>query len=93
MTEYTATVDREAIYELMTEHARVSMEANELVFERLFETDETDPEVRVASARRELELATQANRLAFQIADKFMDEGFKAGFQEHWHASLTANEN
>ena len=90
MTEYTATVDREAIYELMTEHARVSMEANELVFERLFETDEMDPEVRYQQARRELALATEANGLAFQIADAFMSEEFIAGFREHWNAKEDA---
>lgn len=88
---YTApTVDAEAIYEMMADHARISLEANELVFERMFETDETDPEVRVDSARRELELATRANRLAFDIASKFMTPEFLAGFQMHWNARENA---
>lgn len=91
MSNYTApAVDTEAIYEMMAEHAKISMEANELVFERMFETDELDPEVRVDSARRELELATRANRLAFDIASKFMTDEFIGGFREHWNAKENA---
>lgn len=91
MTEYNApTVEVEAIYEMMAEHAKISMEANELVFERMFETDEMPVEARVDSARRELELATKANRIAFDVASKFMTPEFVAGFQAHWNARQSA---
>lgn len=84
---YTApAVDAQAIYDMMAEHCRISMEANDLVFERLFESDEMPAEVRLDSARRELDLATKANRLAFDIASKFMTPEFIAGFQMHWNA-------
>ena len=89
---YTATVNKAEVYDLMAEHAKVSLEANEVAFERMFESDEQDTEAQLASVKRELELATKANALAFHIADTFMSEEFVAGFQDHF-ASLAGNKN
>lgn len=85
---YTGTVDTAEIYELMGMHAKVSNEANEMAFERMFEVDEQDTEALLDATRRELALVTQANSLAFQIANSFMNEKFVAGFQEY-HALNT----
>jgi hypothetical protein len=90
---YTATVNTTEVYDLMAQHAKVTMEANSVAFERLFETDELDPVARAEALQRELDLVTQANSLAFQIADSFMSEGFVAGFQDHLMASLTSTED
>lgn len=92
MSTYTGTVETDTVYDMMTQHAKVSMEANELAFERMFDTDEMDPEARLASLKRELELVTQANSLAFNIANAFMDEGFVEGFRDRWDEQH-ANEN
>lgn len=84
MTQYNApTVDAESIYDLMVEHSQVSAEANEVAFERMFETEETSLEDRLASAQRELDLATKANSIAFDIADRFMTREFVATFQSY----------
>lgn len=94
MTEnnYTASVNKETIFELMAQHAKNSLEANAIAFERLFETEEMDVEARLASARQELDLATKAARLAFEIADAFMTPEFVAEFQDYLKATLV-NDN
>ena len=92
-SNYTASVNKESVYELMAEHAKVSMEANAIAFERLFESDEADPEVRLDSAKRELDLSMKAASLAFKIADTFMTPEFVAGFQDYLMASLTGQED
>lgn len=88
---YTGTVNKTEVYELMAEHARVSQEANAIAFERLLESDEVAAEVRLDSAKRELDLSMKAAGLAFKIADAFMSEEFVSGFQDYLLASLTGN--
>ena len=83
---YTGKVDTEHVYELMGLHSKVSLEANELAFERMFETDEVDTEARLEATKRELALVTQANSLAFRTANAFMSPEFVGGFQEYYNS-------
>jgi hypothetical protein len=88
MTSYTPNaVDRDAVYDLMAQHTKLSQEANEVHFQRMFEI-----EAQAETAQLELDLATKANRLAFDIADMFMTDEFKAGFQDYWKATLADSE-
>ena len=93
MSNYTAKVNKEDVYELMAEHAKVSQEANAIAFERLFESDEAPAEVRLDSAKRELDLSMKAAGLAFKIADTFMTPEFVAGFQDYMVASLAGSDD
>lgn len=88
-TTYTTDLDVEQVYDIMAQHAKVSMEANELAFERMFDSDDKDTEARLEATQRELDLVTQANSLAFRAASAFMTPEFVAEFQDYWAARST----